>query len=55
MFKVSVQNKDFIIIHHYLRLLQTSCKMKFVSCMSDKLLKHNFPFKQISPEFGNTK
>ena len=28
-------NKDFIIIHHYLRLLQTSCKMKFVSCMSE--------------------
>ena len=42
MFKVLVQNKDFIIIRHYLRLLQTSCKMKFVSCMSDitRIWKH---------------
>ena len=48
-----MQNTDFITIHHYLKLVETSCKMKEVSCMSTKLLKHNFPFKQVSLEFGN--
>ena len=45
--KVSVQNTGFITIHHYLKLLQTSWKMKVVGSMSAKLLKHNFPFKQV--------
>ena len=55
MYKVSVQNTDFITIHRDLKLLQTLCKMKVVSCMSAKLLKQNFPFKQVSLGFGNTK
>ena len=55
MYKVSVQNTDFITIHRDLKLLQTLCKMKVVSCMSAKLLKHNFRFKQVSLGFGNIK
>ena len=55
MYKVSVQNTDFITIHRDLKLLQTLCKMKVVCCMSAKLLKQNFPFKQVSLGFGNTK
>ena len=39
-----MQNTDFVTIHHYLKLVETSCKMKEVSCMSAKLLKHDFPY-----------